>query len=282
MKNFFVLVLLCVLCIRSSSQETQQRYVIGVKLLGGHKASCPVFVGGVSKNSPAAKAGIKPGDRLIAVDGSALTGLQDAVQRIVSTGPKPVTLQLARGETTYTVKVESEGASTVLQRDGWKLLPNRELVPSDATAAEIQYQHGVEKALENEKYATTLFPGHYPANKQLYYPGFEVFIWDNGNQVTVGGIEDGPASKAGVRWGDRILGVDSVDPRGRSVTELESLFSSPKPATMTLLIERAEVRKTYSFELAQAAIVLRDNQWQVINGRLVPLWVPEKYLPCFE
>jgi C-terminal processing protease CtpA/Prc len=100
--------------------------------------------------------------------------------------------------------------------------------------------------------------------------------------VIVGGIEDGPASRAGVRWGDRIIAVNGVDPRSKSVAELEFLLSSPKPATMTLTIERAGIRKTFSFELAQAATVLRDNRWQVKNGKLVPLWAPEKYLPCFE
>ena len=59
----------------------------------------------------------------------------------------------------------------------------------------------IRQALERATDLTRAFPGHYPANEQLYYPGFEVFIWDKGNQVTVGGIEDGPASRAGVRWG---------------------------------------------------------------------------------
>jgi len=51
---------------------------------------------------------------------------------------------------------------------------------------------------------------------------------------------------------------------------------------MTLVIERGDLRKTFTIELAQAAEILRDNHWQVVNGKLVPLWVPEKYLPCFE
>lgn len=139
----------------------------------------------------------------------------------------------------------------------------------------------IRQALERATDLTRAFPGHYPANEQLYYPGFEVFIWDKGNQVTVGGIEDGPASRAGVRWGDEIIAVDGVDPRGKSVAELEALLASPKPASMTLTVERAGVRKTFPFELAQAATVLRENHWQVINGELVPLWVPESYLPCF-
>jgi hypothetical protein len=62
---------------------------------------------------------------------------------------------------------------------------------------------------------------------------------------------------------------------------VESLLASSKPATMTLIIERAGERKILSFELGQAATVLRDNQWQIITGKMIPLWVPEKYLHCF-
>jgi hypothetical protein len=66
------------------------------------------------------------------------------------------------------------------------------------------------------------------------------------------------------------------------VVELETLLGSQKPASMALTIERAGIPKTFSFHLAQAATVLRDNGQQVVNGKLVPAWVPEKYLPCFE
>jgi C-terminal processing protease CtpA/Prc len=236
----------------------------------------------VRKNSPAASAGIKGGDRLIAVDGITVTDVQDAARRITSKSAKPVTVQLIRDEKPYNVTVEREDIATVLQKDGWKLLEDGTLVRSDATDAEVRHQVAISQALEDAKDRTVAFPSHYPVNKQLYYPGFEAFIWDKGKQVIVGGIEDGPASRAGVRWGDRIIAVNGVDPRGKSVAEVESLLSNPKSATMTLTIERAGMRKTSSFELAQAATVLRDNQWQVKNGKLVPLWVPEKYLPCFE
>ena len=100
--------------------------------------------------------------------------------------------------------------------------------------------------------------------------------------MTVGGIEDGPGSSGGVRWGDQIVAVDGVDPHKKPVAQLESMLSAPIPRSMTLTIGRADVRKTFSFELAQAATVLRDNQWQVMNGRLIRLWAPKKYLPCFQ
>jgi len=255
--------------------------VIGVALTGS-KPSCPVFVNFVRKNSPAAAAGIKPGDRVIAVDGNTTTDVQDAARRLTSKTARPVTVQLIRDEKPYRLTVEREDIATVLQKDGWKVLGDGTLVRSDATDGEVKQLHEIEHALEDAEDRAVAFPGHYPVNKQLYYPGFEAFIWDKGNQVTVGGTEDGPASREGVRWGDRIIAVNGVDPHGKSIVELESLLSSPIAATMRLTIERASIRKTFSFELAQAATVLRENHWQVRNGKLVPLWAPEKYLNCFE
>jgi hypothetical protein len=73
-----------------------------------------------------------------------------------------------------------------------------------------------------------------------------------------------------------------VDPRKKTVAELESLLSSPKPASMTLIINRGDLQKTFTIELEQGAQVLRDNHWQVVNGKLVPLWAPEQYQSCFE
>lgn len=280
-KVFVVLLILCAFCRGAPSQETEPQYVIGAALTGS-KPPCPVFVIFVRKNSPAAGAGIKAGDLVIAVDGNTVTVVQDTARRLTSKSAKPVTVQLIRDEKPYTVTVEREDIATVLQKDGWKLLGDGTLVRSDATDGEVKQLHEIEHALEGAKDRAVAFPSHYPLNKQLYYPGFEAFIWDKGNQVTVGGIEEGPASRAGVRWGDQIIAVNGVDPRGKSVVELELLLSSPIPATMTLTIERASIRKTFSFELAQAATVLRENQWQVRNGKLVPLWAPEKYLTCFE
>jgi len=63
-------------------QATLDPFVIGVQIMQGNRALieelppngqrsvCPVFIGGVTKNSPAAKAGLEPGDVLEAVDGA--------------------------------------------------------------------------------------------------------------------------------------------------------------------------------------------------------------------
>ncbi|MGC0777479.1 MAG: hypothetical protein WCD68_09755, partial [Candidatus Acidiferrum sp.] len=122
-----------------------------------------------------------------------------------------------------------------MARNGLRMLSDGRLVALDSSDAETQEQRDVIKAMSSATDRFTVFPGHYPADKSLYYPGFEVFVWDKGSQVRVGGIEDGPASQSGVRWGDEIMSVNSVDPRGKSLAELESLLSSPKPGRMELV-----------------------------------------------
>jgi C-terminal processing protease CtpA/Prc len=241
-----------------------------------------VFVFSVLKNSPAAEAGMKPGDRLIAVDGTLVTTPQDAGQRMRSPKADPVTLQLKRRNRSYSVTIQPMEFTAILRKNGQKMLRDGTIVSFDVTEAEAQYLEGISQAVEGARDLSVAFPDHhYPLNKQLYYPGFEVFVWGDRENATVGGIEDGPASRAGVRWGDQIVAIDGTNAHKKSVTELEALLSSLTERSMTLTIERANVRKTFSFELARAATVLRRNQWQVINGKLVPVWVPEKYLSCF-
>ena len=269
------------LSLTSGAQEPERSYSIGISLTGS-KPPCPVFVLGVRKNSPAAQAGITLGDRVISVDGHAVKTSREAAQFITSSSPSPVRLQVARDGKLYSVVVQREDFTTLLHNNGLRMLGNGALVDFGLTDAEIKYFLFITDAVTNAKDRSTAFPGHYPTNKKLYYPGFEVFTWDDGTQVVVGGIEDGPASRAGIRWGDRIIAVDGIDPRKKTVAELESLLSSPEPTSKTLIINRGDLQKTFTIELAQAADILRDNHWQVVNGKLMPLWLSRKYRPCFE
>jgi S1-C subfamily serine protease len=55
-----------------------------------------------------------------------------------------------------------------------------------------------------------VFPTHYPGGADLFYAGFELFVLRDPSQVMVGGIEESPASKAGVHWGDIVLSVNGL------------------------------------------------------------------------
>ena len=51
---------------------------------------------------------------------------------------------------------------------------------------------------------------------------------------------------------------------------------------MKLKIGRDNATKEFTFQLAEAGQVLRDNQKQFLQGQLVPLGLPEPYLYCFK
>jgi C-terminal processing protease CtpA/Prc len=278
----FALFLLAVSC---GSQSSPPKYVIGVDILGSTScADHPVFIGSVLPISPAASAGLQPGDQLLSVDGEPVRDFKDASTRIASSRPDKVTVQVRRTGDVQTISVSRQERMTLQSQNGFRFLDDGSLVGTDYTDAEIkEYQSAIrdlDRAISAGDFLN-VFPGHYPADKRLYYPGFEIFVWNQGSQVRVGGIENGPAKTSGVRWGDRIILVNGKDPNGKSLAELESLFSSPHATAMQLLIERAGVQRTYSFQLQAAARVLKANRWKMSDGKMIPLWLPAVYKSCF-
>jgi S1-C subfamily serine protease len=269
----------------SPSQQKLPKYITGVTILG--PASCPdnpVFVASVFPMSPAASGGLKVGDQLLSIDGELVRGLKDASTRMSSSNLSPVILKVKRNGSVRILSVAREESATIRSRNGLRLLDDGSLVPTDYTDAELEEFRSVKRDLEQAMRAgdfLNVFPGHYPADKSLYYPGFEIFVWNKGSQVRVGGIENGPAKQSGIHWGDRIVSVNGIDPEGKSITELESLFSSSHAMQMQLMIERAGVQRTYSFQLDIAAKVLRANDWRIADGKMVPLWLPRADTKCF-
>jgi C-terminal processing protease CtpA/Prc len=284
MKAFFGALCFFVLAIACRSQQGLPKYLTGVNIFGTSCPGHPVFIGGVLPISPAASAHLHPGDQLLSIDGKPIKDLRDASIRMNSSVPILVILKVRRNGSVRTISVAREEITTIRARNGLRLLEDGSLVGTDYTDAEIEEYRSLNRDLDRairDGGFLIVFPGHYPVDKRLHYPGFEIFVWDKGNQVRVGGIEDGPAKRAGVRWGDRIISVNGTDPRGKSLAELESSFSSSHTMPMQLLIERAGVQKTYSFQLDTAARVLRANNWKVVDGKMVPLWLPPVYTKCF-
>jgi regulator of sigma E protease len=63
-------------------------------------------VSGVEKGSPAEKAGIVKGDRIVAIDGSQVTEWEELSKRIKSSGGKPLHVEIRRGTETVKVAVQ--------------------------------------------------------------------------------------------------------------------------------------------------------------------------------
>src|ERR1700675_209789 len=177
-------------------------FVTGITLLSGAE-SCPVFVAGVGAGSPAEQAGIKSGDVLVAVNGTPVSTIDETVRQFLhAESPTPVTLALVHQEKPYVATVGRVRSSILLSSKHEKVLESGMVVPKDATEAEM---NGKLKAITRERMVDRVFPTHFPSNERLYYSGFEVLIMKNPAQVVVLGIEDGPASRAGVHGGDTFL-----------------------------------------------------------------------------
>lgn len=276
----YVAIISCLVCDISFAQDRVDDYVIGMTLLGkpGAGPACPPIVWLVEPDTPAAKVGIQPGDRLLAIDGKSVTDIVQARSLLRTSEPKSSTIELEGERGAYTVTVGRIPNSVLNERSGWKRGPDGSLYPKDATPAEMQR---IGK-MQGEPGTKVFSVGRYPANQELYYPGFELFVWPEPQAITVGGIEEGPAKAAGVHYGDPIVSVNGVSPREKSVAELEQLFSSPVPTTMTLVIDRDGETKTFKFQLAKASDVAAANHKRLYKGRMTPSVIPTIYLHCFE
>lgn len=275
----------CVFCVARvlAQHSSADEYVTGMTVVGrpGAGPDCPPIVWQVTPDTPAAQAGIQPGDRLLSVDGHRGSDIRDfgTLRPLLhAKDSKPSTIELEGQHGVYRVTIGRVKQSVLFERGGWKIGPHGILYRLDATDAEMKRANRPEPPA-----SSIVFPTHYPNNPELYYPGFEAFVWQEHPEIAVGGIEEnGPALKAGVHYGDVIVSVNGVNPLGKSIAQLELLFSSPKPATMKLVIDRNGVVKTFVFDLVKTADLLRQNKNRLYQGEIIPLDVPEAYLHCFE
>jgi regulator of sigma E protease len=76
----------------------------GLNLHSGHNVLAPV-VGGVVKGSPAATAGIQPGDRITAVDGAAINDFEQLPEIVSVSGGRNLAVMLDRAGKSLTVHV---------------------------------------------------------------------------------------------------------------------------------------------------------------------------------
>jgi C-terminal processing protease CtpA/Prc len=258
---------------------SQGLYMTGVQIVQPAPA-CPAFVTEVYEHSPAQKAGVLPGDRLLAIDGSLVSSISDAAKRLSATSPGPVTLELLRNGTREALTVLRESQAALMSKRHYHLIDG-EWQPRELSKADIEYRKHIEGLLNNHEnmVGIAFTAGHYPRDLTLYYPGFEVFVVRDVGPL-VGGIENGPAHNSGIRSCDIILAIDGRPTAGLSPEEMERLLSSTGPKQITILIKRLSKTKRYRFSLERADQVLTESGLQVINGVKFPAAIPPADLNC--
>jgi len=279
--SFFLLIsCLAMVFTPASAQNNSDPYMIGASIIRGSRRTCPMFIGAVTPKSPAESVGLTPGDRLLAIDGKDLNGmdLHQVATLIRSDRPLNVTLKLWRSGKEFEVAVPREKASAILAGEGMKQA-GPIVVPVDTTEMEITRMMEIENG--SRPIVGRVFPLHYPLNPNLYYGGFEIFVFAQPSQVVVGGLERGPALRAGIHQGDVILSINGIDPRGKEPAELEGLFSSNQPRNLKLLVDRVSATKTINFQLEKVSDVLKENHKRLFDGELVPEGLADEDLSCF-
>jgi regulator of sigma E protease len=69
-------------------------------------------IGGVKEGSPAAQAGLKTGDQVVAVEGKAMSRWEDLAMTIRQSGETPLTLSVRRGDRDFQVQVTPQSMET--------------------------------------------------------------------------------------------------------------------------------------------------------------------------
>ncbi|AYO31175.1 S41 family peptidase [Biomaibacter acetigenes] len=89
-----------------------------------------------------------------------------------------------------------------------------------------------------------------------------------GAVIVISPIEGTPAQKAGILPQDRIIKVDDVDIRGRSIDDVVRLLRGPKGTKVTLYIERPGIKNLLKFELVRDNIRLKTVAYEMLDKNI--------------
>jgi membrane-associated protease RseP (regulator of RpoE activity) len=240
-----------------------------------------VFRHQVIPESPAAAAGITGGDRLLTIDSTDVSNQSLARILAILSSDKPgsVTFKLCRQGRAYEVVLERQQLSKVLALQGMKIAAQGLIVPSDSTEIDIERLFRIMS--DNARLVAHPFPAHVPLNNDLFHGGFALLVLRNPDQVVATGVENGPASRAGIRQGDIILSINDVDLSNKTAAQIEALFSGDGPELVRLKIDRGGTMKTVEYQMERVSEILKANRLRLVDGQVVPLGLADGDIPCY-
>lgn len=262
------------------AQDFSDPYVTGITIVQGRDEACPLIIWNVSPKSPAELAGIVVGDYLLDVDGSKVARFDQAIRLLRSDKPGQVSLRLRRKGQDFDVVLDRVKFSSILSREGKKILSNGLIVSADLSDAEITQIKDL--ASEGKKMLAHLFPLHFPLNTDLYHGAFALLLFADPPQVAVTGVEPGPAQRAGIHQGDIILTANDEVLSSKSESELEAIFATSQAKQMRLKIKRGGSIRSIEYTTEKTSELMKQNNVQIIKGNILPAWLADEDLRCLS
>ena len=104
------------------------------------------------------------------------------------------------------------------------------------------------------------------------FEGIGIEIGIKNNQLTViAPLPGTPAAQAGLRSGDKILAIDSIDTSGMALDEAVSLIRGEKGTKVTLTISRKTWTEMRDVEIVRGVIDIKTIRWEIKEGKIAYL-----------
>ncbi len=97
--------------------------------------------------------------------------------------------------------------------------------------------------------------------------GIEVSM-EAGVVKVISPIDDTPASKAGIKAGDYIVKINSVQVQGKSLSEAVDLMRGPVGSSIDLTVRRRGVKKAITFNIIREIIEVKSVKADLIDGNI--------------
>jgi carboxyl-terminal processing protease len=104
---------------------------------------------------------------------------------------------------------------------------------------------------------------------QGQYEGIGAYVDTDGEFLTiVSPIEGSPAEKAGLKPGDKVIGIDGQDMTGVAPEQARLKVLGPEGSQVTLTVTRAGESQPLKFVITRAQIVLHSAEGKMLDNRL--------------